>query len=195
MQNWDLKNDMMKRERQNELRLAALPALWINLSIPTTSMVGRVTAEFAQTVCKVVPCAHLNHFLKLWVPAIQFRLTKTDSVISVYSRGWNSNAPLPISCYKMKITSLADNLRALRQDPSYVVKIDSRGEQCNAGRSWISDLERNIVLQLRKYVYIWIAWRITRNSSDDIVLKGSILASSLTVYWLMAKILLQPCLQ
>lgn len=51
-----------EKGKAERVRLAALPALWINLSIPTTSMVGRVTAEFAQTVCKVVPCAHLNHF-------------------------------------------------------------------------------------------------------------------------------------
>lgn len=143
----------MKRERQNELRLAALPALWINLSIPTTSMVGRVTAEFAQTVCKVVPCAHLNHF-KVVSPSDTIQINENGFRYFRLFSWLNSNAPLPISCYKMKITSLADNLRALRQDPSYVVKIDSRGEQCNAGRSWISDLERNIVLQLRKYVYI-----------------------------------------
>lgn len=89
-------------------------------------MVGRVTAEFAQTVCKVVPCAHLNHF-KVVSPSDTIQINENGFRYFRLFSWLNSNAPLPISCYKMKITSLADNLRALRQDPSYVVKIDHEG--------------------------------------------------------------------
>ncbi|KAL1930654.1 hypothetical protein VTP01DRAFT_10816 [Rhizomucor pusillus] len=128
-------------------------------------MVGRVTAEFAQTVCKVVPCAHLNHF-KVVSPSDTIQINGNGFRYFRLFSWLNSNAPLPISCYKMKITSLADNLRALRQDPSYVAD----GKNITAAMSPVTaEDESDHFTAMRKLENAWIQPRASQTGQFNLI--------------------------